>query len=129
MLNADTYNEMNPGNGSLAYLQAANANVYGAMAAADPRAVYVMQGWLFFPDVSGDFWSTERVRAFLAGVPLGGMLILDLYSDGAPQWSRFDSYYGHNWIWNSLIVFGGRRGLYGTLESVRLCVELLESDG
>jgi len=118
MFNADTYNEMNPNSGDLNYLRTANANVYAAMKAADARAVYVMQGWLFYPNVSGDFWTSDRVRAFLAGVPIGAMIILDLFSDGAPQWSRFESYYGHQWIWNSLIVFGGRRGLYGTLESL-----------
>ena len=97
------------------YLTEANANVYAAMTAADPRSVYVMQGWLF---LNTGFWTSERVQAYLAGVPVGGMLILDLYSDGSPQWSRFNSYFGHNWIWNSLIVFGGRRGLYGTLDSL-----------
>jgi len=116
VLNADTFNEMVPANGTLAYLAAANANVYAAMVAADARAVYLMQGWLFFS--AATFWTPDRVRAFLSGVPLGSMLILDLYSDGAPQWSRFESYYGHSWIWNSLVVFGGRRGLYGTLESL-----------
>ena len=51
------------------------------MVAADPRAVYVMQGWLFLED----FWTYDRTKAYLSGVPLGSMLILDLYSDGSPQ--------------------------------------------
>ena len=38
---------MEPSNSSLDYLAAANANLYAAMTEADPRAVYVMQGWLF----------------------------------------------------------------------------------
>jgi alpha-N-acetylglucosaminidase len=111
--NADTFNEMKPGNSSLPYLAAANANLYKAITAADPRGVYVMQGWLFLEG----FWTYERTQAFLGSVPIGGMLILDLFSDGAPQWNKYDSYFGHYWIWNSLIVFGGRRGIYGTLPS------------
>ena len=59
-----------------------------------------------------------RAKAFLDAVPVGSMLILDLYSDGSPQWNRLDSYFGHHWVWNSLIVFGGRRGIYGTLDSL-----------
>ena len=35
-----------------------------------------------------------------------------------PPTPRSDSYFGHSWIWNSLIVFGGRRGIYGTLDSL-----------
>ena len=30
---------------------------------------------------AGRFWTTERVKAFLSAVPIGSMLILDLYSD------------------------------------------------
>ena len=113
VFNADTFNEMPPKNTSLVYLKDANANMYAAITAADSRAIYLMQGWLFL----NNFWSYERTQAFLSGVPIGGMLILDLYSDGAPQWNKYDSYFGHHWIWNSLIVFGGRRGLYGKLDS------------
>ena len=82
--NADTFNEMEPNNSSLDYLRECNANMYAAMTAANPRAVYVMQGWLFLED----FWTYERTQAFLSGVPIGGMLILDLFSDGAPQWNK-----------------------------------------
>lgn len=82
--NADTFNEMEPNNSSLDYLKLCNSNMYASMTAADPRAVYVMQGWLFLEG----FWTYERTQAFLSGVPIGGMLILDLYSDGAPQWDK-----------------------------------------
>lgn len=105
---------MEPSNGTDAYLTLANANLYAAMTAADARAVYVMQGWLFLES----FWTVARAKAYLSGVPIGKMLILDLYSDGSPQWNRLESYFGHEWIWNSLIVFGGRRGIYGTLPSL-----------
>lgn len=114
VFNSDTFNEMEPNNASLSYLASCNANVYKAMVAADPRAIYMMQGWLFLEG----FWTYERAQAYLNAVPIGSMLILDLYSDGSPQWDKYDSYFGHKWIWNSLIVFGGRRGIYGTLPSL-----------
>ena len=43
MFNADTFNEMEPADGTDSYLALANANLYAAMTAADSRAVYVMQ--------------------------------------------------------------------------------------
>lgn len=55
---------------------------------------------------------TQPDQAFLSGVPLGRLLILDLSSsDSIAQ--RYDGYFGHDWIWTALLSFGGRRGLYG----------------
>jgi alpha-N-acetylglucosaminidase len=55
---ADTFNENRPGAGSgaatMQYLRASSAAVYGAMADADPDAVWLMQGWLFMNDAR--FW-------------------------------------------------------------------------
>jgi hypothetical protein len=55
-LNADVFNEMEPTNSTLEYLALCNSNMYASMTAADPRAVYVMQGWLFLEG----FWTYER---------------------------------------------------------------------
>ena len=93
--NADTFNEMDPSSPDAAYLKACNAAIYQAMVAVDPRAVYVMQAWLFH---SG-FWNNATVSAYLSGVPIGGMLILDLNTEAAPVWQIFDNFYGHHWVW------------------------------
>jgi alpha-N-acetylglucosaminidase len=110
---ADVFNEMQPASDDLAYLSDVNARIYGAMAAECPGAVLVMQGWLFLNDHK--FWKRDRVRAFLAGVPDESLLILDLASDERVVADQFDSYFGKPWVWNQLQVFGGRRGLYGSL--------------
>jgi alpha-N-acetylglucosaminidase len=112
IFNADQFNEMEPSNGTSAYLTAANAAVYSAMTAANPRSVYLMQAWLFHDG----FWTFDRVQAYLAGVPIGGMIILDLNSEEGPVWQQYNSFFGHTWIWNSLITYGGRRGIYGDLD-------------
>ena len=52
---ADTYNEMIPPTADPSYLKRSAAAVYGAMAAADPDAVWLMQGWLFFS--APGFWN------------------------------------------------------------------------
>jgi alpha-N-acetylglucosaminidase len=46
------------------------------------------------------------------------MLILDLYTEDNPVWQNYDSYFGKQWVWNALMVFGGRRGLYGNLTRI-----------
>lgn len=114
--NVDVYNEMDPSSNNTAFLKASNAAVYAAMQTASPHAIFVMQGWLFYS--SRDFWTQPSVEAYLSGVPDDRMLILDLFTEDYPQWSRLNSYYGKPWIWNELQVFGGRRGLYGNLTRI-----------
>lgn len=46
------------------------------------------------------------------------MIILDLFSEAEPQYSRFESFYGHYYIWNMLHDFGGNNYLFGTLYNV-----------
>ena len=65
-----------------------------------------------------DFWTDERVEAYLSGVDDSDMLILDLFSESEPQWQRTNSYYGKPWIWNQLHDYGENMGLYGQVENV-----------
>ena len=88
---ADAYNEMQPASSELSYLAMTNGRIFGAMAAEFPGAVLVMQGWLFLNDHK--FWRSQRVRAFLSGVPDESMLILDLASDERVVASEFEGYY------------------------------------
>ena len=46
-----------------------------------------------------DFWTAERVEAYLGGVDDSDMIVLDLFSESEPQWQRTNSYYGKPWIW------------------------------
>lgn len=115
--NADTFNEQAPSSSDPAYLAAVNSAIYGAMTAAGiPQPIFVLQGWLFLED----FWSNDRIAAYLSGVPDSGMLILDLFTDSQPIWSRpgLQSYFGKPFVWNMLAIFGGRRGVYGNLTRI-----------
>ncbi|CCM02759.1 uncharacterized protein FIBRA_04867 [Fibroporia radiculosa] len=110
----DQYNENDPYSGDVGYLANISAGTFASLQAADPEAVWMMQGWLFF--ASEAFWTTERIAAFLGAVPSNdSMIILDLYSEAAPQWQRTDSYYGKQWIWCELHDFGGNMGFEGNL--------------
>ena len=114
--NADQFNEMDPRSGDLGYLEKAGHSMIASMQAAEPNAVWVMQGWLFV-NAEG-FWSNARVKAYLSGVPNANMLILDLYSELRPQFTRLDAYYGKPFVWNMLHNFGGNTGLYGQMDDV-----------
>ncbi|CAF2858166.1 unnamed protein product [Rotaria sp. Silwood2] len=98
----------------LNYLADVNAGIFQTMKTVDPKAVWVMQAWLFLED----FWTPDRVESYLSKVPQGNLILLDLFSEAAPQYSRFQSFYGHFYIWNMLHDFGGNNYLFGSLVNV-----------
>jgi alpha-N-acetylglucosaminidase len=113
----DQFNENQPASGDLDYLHNVSHNTWQTLKAADPSAVWVMQGWLFASDST--FWTDARVQAFLDGITVDAdMLILDLFAESSPQWLRTDSFYGKPWIWCQLHGYGGNMGLYGQIENV-----------
>ncbi|KAF9820748.1 hypothetical protein IEO21_01191 [Rhodonia placenta] len=110
----DQYNENSPYSGDTGYLANISAGTFASLREADPAAVWMMQGWLFFADES--FWTDDRISAFLGAVPgSDSMIILDLYAEAEPQWQRTDSYYGKQWIWCELHDYGGNMGIEGNL--------------
>jgi len=48
----------------------------------------------------------------------GQMIVLDLYSEVAPQYMRLKSYFGQPFIWCMLHNFGGTLSMYGTIEAI-----------
>ncbi|KAG8215873.1 glycoside hydrolase family 89 protein [Butyriboletus roseoflavus] len=113
----DQYNENNPYSGNASYLQLIASKTFASLQAADPEAIWMIQGWMFFS--SETFWTTELVQAYLGGVPGNdSMIILDLYSEAQPQWQRLDDYYGKKWIWCELHDFGGNMGFEGNFVNI-----------
>ncbi|RMX88361.1 hypothetical protein D0869_01680 [Hortaea werneckii] len=112
----DQYNENDPYSGDLDYLHNVTSTTIASLKAADPHAIWLLQGWLFYS--SADFWTNDRIAAYLGGVADSDMLILDLFSESQPQWQRTSSYYGKPWIWCQLHDYGGNMGLYGQVENV-----------
>jgi alpha-N-acetylglucosaminidase len=116
LYSADTFNENEPPTDDPAYLSALSARIYQAMSKADPKAVWVMQGWLFYSDRK--FWKTPQIKALLEAVPNDHMIMLDLASEIEPVWKRTEAYYGKPWIWNMLHNFGGNISMFGRMEGV-----------
>ncbi|MGV3539107.1 MAG: alpha-N-acetylglucosaminidase [Rufibacter sp.] len=113
---SDTFNENRPPSNDSTFLSNISKKVYQSMAAADPKAVWVMQGWLFH--FSTDFWKPTQIQALLNAVPHENMIILDLYSERNPMWQKTKSYYGKPWIWNMLHNFGGNVSMYGLMDRI-----------
>ncbi|XP_055006392.1 alpha-N-acetylglucosaminidase [Boleophthalmus pectinirostris] len=114
--NTDTFNEMTPPSSDPAYLSSVSRAVFSTMTAVDPQAIWLMQGWLFFSDAA--FWKPAQIQALLHGVPLGRMIVLDLFAETEPIFSYTQSFYGQPFIWCMLHNFGGNSGFFGTVESI-----------
>lgn len=110
----DTFNEMDPATTDPAALANSSQAVINSMVAADPDAVWLMQGWLF----QSDYWTKDLTKAYLDAVPNDKMIILDLYSEVDPIWNRDDNYFGKSWIYCVLHNFGGATGMRGDLPTL-----------
>ena len=113
---SDTFIEMSPPSGEPEFLANMGKAVYGAMAAADPEAVWVMQGWIFVNNPN--FWKPPQARALLGAVPDDRMILLDLFCESDAAWRKTDAFYGKPWVWCIVHNFGGVRGLWGDLNVI-----------
>ena len=123
---ADLFNEMTPPHKDSMYLNDISQSVYHSMQAADPDAIWVMQGWLFH--YAADFWKSSQIKALLNAIPNDKMIILDLWSEANPVWNKTEAYYGKPWIWNMLHNFGGANFLGGCFPCVADKPALLLND-
>ncbi len=92
---------------------AAGKAVLNAMRKANPKAVWVIQGW------------TENPRPeMIKNMKNGDLLILDLFSECRPMWGipsiwkRDKGYEQHDWLFCMLENFGGNVGLHGRLDQL-----------
>lgn len=78
---------------------------YEAMNASNPGSQWVIQSWQ---------WSGTQ-RQSLNYVPVGKLIVLDLFSEGRPAW---DSYGNHDVVYSTIFNFGGRTGYFGRVQKV-----------
>jgi len=114
--NGDVYNEMQPPTDNTTYLAESSRGTYEGLLLGDPDAVWLMQAWLFINERS--FWQEPQVKAYLSGVPNDRMILLDLFTEYSPVFSRENNYYGKKWIWCMLHNFGGNPGMWGNLTHI-----------
>ncbi|MCF0054868.1 alpha-N-acetylglucosaminidase [Dyadobacter sp. CY356] len=116
LYSADTFNENEPPTDNPEFLSKLSERIYDGMRQADPEAIWVMQGWLFYSDKK--FWKAPQIEALLKAVPDDKMILLDLAAEIEPVWKRTDGFYGKPWIWNMLNNFGGNVNLFGRMDGV-----------
>jgi len=116
LYSSDTFNENKPPSNDSTFLSQMSNQVYQAMAAGDPQAKWIMQGWLFH--FQSSFWKPTQIKALLNAVPNDKMIILDLWSENNPVWNKTEAYYGKPWIWCMLHNFGGNISMYGRMDEV-----------
>lgn len=116
LYSADTFNENEPPSDDPQYLSELSAKIFEGMKSADPDAVWVMQGWLFYSH--RDFWKAPQIQGLLGAVPNDRMIILDLAAEIEPIWKRTEAFYGKEWVWCMLHNFGGNISLFGRIENV-----------
>ncbi|KAL1087306.1 hypothetical protein V6Z11_D08G174100 [Gossypium hirsutum] len=114
--NCDTFNENSPPTNDTIYISSLGAAVYKAMSNGDKDAVWLMQGWLFYSDST--FWKPPQMKALLHSVPVGKMIVLDLFADVKPIWATSSQFYGTPYVWCLLHNFGGNIEMYGTLDAI-----------
>jgi alpha-N-acetylglucosaminidase len=113
---ADPFNEIDPPSDDTTFLARMGHAIYGAMAAADPQATWLLQGWFLYYQTR--FWREPQARAFLGAVPDDRMVVLDLWGDRHPVWRARQAFYGKPWVWNVLYNFGGKVSVNGDLPAI-----------
>lgn len=116
LYSADTFNENTPPTNDSTFLSNVSGIVYKSMSSVDSEAVWVMQGWLFVNNPK--FWQPAQINALFNAVPDKKIIVLDLWSETRPVWSRTNAYYGKPWIWCMLLNFGGNVGMFGKMDVV-----------
>lgn len=115
LYSADTFNENEPPTDDPDYLSELSKKVFEGMKSADPEAVWVMQGWLFYSH--RDFWKAPQIKGLLNAIPNDRMIILDLAAEIEPIWKSTEAFYGKQWIWCMLHNFGGNISMFGRIEN------------
>lgn len=95
-------------------LDAAGNAIYSAMKKVNENAVWVAQAWQNCP-----------YDKMIENIPVGDILVLDLFSESRPQWGdpkslwyRKNGFGKHNWLYCMLLNFGGNVGLHGKMSHI-----------
>ncbi|KAK4493383.1 hypothetical protein RD792_017717 [Penstemon davidsonii] len=113
--NCDTFDENTPPTDDPEYISSLAAAIFRGMESGDDDAVWLMQGWMFTDD---PFWKPPQMKALLHSVPVGKLVVLDLYAEVKPVWATSQQFYGVPYIWCMLHNFAGNMEMYGVVDSV-----------
>lgn len=119
----DSFNEMDLPAGDPATLLAGyGRNTCNALVAADPDAIWVLQGWMFTYQTR--IWTPTTVAALMNAVPDDHRLLVldyaqdytDLYGLGENAWQRYNAYEGKSWVMGYVPNMGGKTAYTGKMD-------------
>lgn len=123
----DSFNEMEipfPAKGSkerYELLASYGEKVYQSIRKGNPKATWVMQGWMF--GYQRHIWDYETLGALVSNVPDDKMLLLDLAVDynkhfwhSEVNWEFYKGYYNKLWVYSVIPNMGGKTGMTGILD-------------
>lgn len=112
----DIFNEMIPPSWEPEYLGRVSRQVYESLEKADPEAIWLQMGWLFYNERR--HWTNDRVEAYLTSFPGDRQIMLDYYCENQEVWQRTEKFFGVPYIWCYLGNFGGNTMLAGNLKTI-----------
>ncbi|PON45526.1 Alpha-N-acetylglucosaminidase [Parasponia andersonii] len=83
---SDTFDENTPPVDDPEYISSLGAAIFTGMQSGDNNAIWLMQ-------------------ALLHSVPVGKLVVLDLYAEVKPIWSTSEQFYGVPYIWKVIVPF------------------------
>ena len=92
--------------------EAAYKAIYNAMEDAKPGSQWLIQQWQW--NHNNPNFQAYSINA----VPAGRLIVLDLFSDGRPEFDHYNGYAPQETVFCAVPNFGGRSGLMGRLQSV-----------
>ncbi len=122
----DCFNEVAPPSWRPDSLKMIASSVLKSLTSVDPKARWLQMAWFFYYDKR---WTTDRIKAFLSGIPKGRMINLDYYCDNKPLWKITDNFHGHDYIWCFLGNFGGTSFLMGNPKQVSARIAECSANG
>lgn len=124
---ADSFNEMDlpvdTQNAAMRdkMLNSLGEQVYRSITAANPDAVWIMQGWMF--GYQRNIWNANSLKALLSNVPDDKMLLLDLAADynatfwrNGMNWDVFKGFFNKRWIYSVVPNMGGKCAMTGSFD-------------
>lgn len=117
---SDSFNEMEIPRDT-ALMTAYGDAVYRSICAANPDAVWVMQGWSL--GYQRDSWGDGIFKALVKNVPDDRFMLLDMATDYnryiwnmSYDWDFYEGFYGKQWQWSVIPNMGGKTAFTGCMD-------------
>lgn len=112
----DPFNEMDPPTFNPDELMNISSKIFTSLQEVDNKAVWIQMGWMFY--YKSSFWTYERTKSYLAGVPIDRLLILDYFCEKTRVSIQTRDFFGYPYIWCYLGNFGGNTMLVGNINGI-----------